>query len=148
MGVVKSYGFNYGFLSPLENGSKDIFVHESVIKSLGFRSLDVGQHVEFDVGVDEKGRAIAINVSGPNGQPIRAGNLDLIKARKEKKEKDVSGLLETNSITAKHEVPSFVEQEHKVKEEKTGDVWDSVELSDWTSWSPHKMVNPIFAIPS
>jgi CspA family cold shock protein len=44
----------YGFITP-EDGSKDVFVHHSAIKSDGFRSLQEGQQVEFEVTQGPKG---------------------------------------------------------------------------------------------
>ena len=43
----------YGFIQQ-ENGP-DVFVHFSVIKSEGFKTLAEGQAVEFEVVQDEKG---------------------------------------------------------------------------------------------
>ncbi|MBN1808761.1 MAG: cold-shock protein [Planctomycetes bacterium] len=43
----------YGFISQ-ENG-EDVFVHYTAISEDGFRSLDEGQSVEFDVVEGEKG---------------------------------------------------------------------------------------------
>ncbi len=44
----------YGFISQ-DNGGADVFVHYSEIDATGFRSLDEGQHVEFEVGQGNKG---------------------------------------------------------------------------------------------
>lgn len=38
----------YGFITP-NDGGDDVFVHQSVIKSNGYRSLSEGESVEFDV---------------------------------------------------------------------------------------------------
>ena len=43
----------YGFITP-ENG-KDVFVHHTAIRSDGFRSLQEGQKVQFDVSKGPKG---------------------------------------------------------------------------------------------
>jgi len=43
----------YGFISREEGG--DIFVHYSNIAGSGYRSLDEGQRVEFDVAPGRKG---------------------------------------------------------------------------------------------
>jgi cold shock CspA family protein len=53
----------FGFIAPLEGGD-DLFVHQSAIKSSGFRSLKEGEEVEFKV-VEERGQKKAIEVSGP-----------------------------------------------------------------------------------
>jgi CspA family cold shock protein len=44
----------FGFIQP-EDGSKDVFVHYSAIQSGGFRSLDEGDEVEFQVEQGPKG---------------------------------------------------------------------------------------------
>jgi cold shock protein len=44
----------FGFITP-ENGSKDCFVHFSAIQGSGFRSLNEGDRVEFDVIEEAKG---------------------------------------------------------------------------------------------
>ena len=51
----------YGFIVP-DNGSKDLFVHFSLIKSEGYKSLREEQKVEFEIEQDEKGEK-AINVT-------------------------------------------------------------------------------------
>jgi CspA family cold shock protein len=61
VGTVKWFNADkgYGFITP-ESG-EDVFVHFSVIQSTGYRSLDEGQVVEFDVTQGPKG-AQAANV--------------------------------------------------------------------------------------
>ncbi len=43
----------YGFITP-ENG-KDVFVHHTAIQGEGYKSLDEGQQVEFDITQGPKG---------------------------------------------------------------------------------------------
>jgi CspA family cold shock protein len=38
----------FGFITP-EDGSKDVFVHQSAIVANGFRSLSENDHVEFSI---------------------------------------------------------------------------------------------------
>lgn len=50
----------YGFITPDEEG-KDLFVHYSAIQSDGFKTLNEGQKVEFEVTQGQKGPQ-AVNV--------------------------------------------------------------------------------------
>ena len=60
----------YGFISP-DDGSEDLFVHQTSIHSQGFRSLSEGEAVEFLIEDGEDGRPKAVEVSGPNGEPVQ-----------------------------------------------------------------------------
>ena len=51
----------YGFVSR-ENGGKDVFVHHTAIEGTGYKSLEEGQRVQFDVTAGQKGDQ-AVNVS-------------------------------------------------------------------------------------
>jgi len=44
----------FGFISP-EDGSADVFAHFSAINAKGFRSLQEGQRVSYDVAQGPKG---------------------------------------------------------------------------------------------
>ena len=55
----------FGFIKPDGEG-EDLFVHQSVIKSQGFRSLGEGEVVEYNVET-ENGKSKAVDVTGPNG---------------------------------------------------------------------------------
>jgi cold shock protein len=83
VGTVKWFNADkgYGFIAP-ESG-EDLFVHFSAIQSAGYRSLDEGQAVEFDVTSGPKGpQAANVRLLEPSSQhqparpaPCRAGLL-------------------------------------------------------------------------
>jgi len=54
-GTVKFFNAEkgYGFIS--RDGGDDVFVHYSNIQGTGYKSLDEGQKVEFDVAPGRKG---------------------------------------------------------------------------------------------
>jgi CspA family cold shock protein len=54
-GTVKWFNAEkgYGFIS--REGGDDVFVHFSAIQGDGYRNLEEGQRVEFDVGPGRKG---------------------------------------------------------------------------------------------
>jgi CspA family cold shock protein len=51
----------FGFIEQ-DGGGPDVFVHYSEIQGTGFKSLDEGQRVEFEVGQGQK---------GPQAQSVR-----------------------------------------------------------------------------
>ena len=55
-GVVKWFNADkgYGFITP-DDGSADVFAHFSNIESKGFRTLDEGEKVEFEITQGQKG---------------------------------------------------------------------------------------------
>jgi cold shock protein len=55
-GTVKWFNAEkgYGFIA-VDGGGADVFVHYSAIASGGYRTLDEGQKVEFDVTQGQKG---------------------------------------------------------------------------------------------
>ena len=50
----------YGFIS--QKGGEDLFVHFSEIKMDGFKTLDEGEHVSFDITKGQNGKLQASNV--------------------------------------------------------------------------------------
>jgi CspA family cold shock protein len=63
-GTVKWFNSEkgYGFIAQ-DNGQPDVFVHYSEISGAGFRNLEEGQRVEFEIGQGNK---------GPQAQAVRA----------------------------------------------------------------------------
>lgn len=63
-GVVKWFSpeKGYGFITP-DDGGKDVFVHFSAITGSGYRNLEEGQRVSFDVQDGQKGpQAAEVNM--------------------------------------------------------------------------------------
>jgi CspA family cold shock protein len=62
VGTVKWFNAEkgYGFISQADGGT-DVFVHYSAIQSNGYRTLEEGQQVEFDITEGPKGLS-AVNV--------------------------------------------------------------------------------------
>ena len=56
MGTVKWFSAEkgYGFITP-DEGGKDVFVHYSAIQAEGYRTLNEGQKVEYEVVQGPKG---------------------------------------------------------------------------------------------
>ena len=55
-GTVKWFNAEKGFgFIAQDGGGADVFVHYSAIDSSGYRSLDEGQRVEFEIGQGNKG---------------------------------------------------------------------------------------------
>lgn len=63
-GIVKWFDTKkgYGFIT-LSDGSKDVFVHHTGIAGNGYKKLDEGQNVEFEMEKSDKGmKAVKVQV--------------------------------------------------------------------------------------
>ena len=54
-GVVKFFDAQKGYGFIAHEGGQDVFVHYSNIAGSGYRSLEQGQQVEFEIGPGRKG---------------------------------------------------------------------------------------------
>ena len=54
-GTVKWFSNEKGYGFIARNGGDDVFVHFSAIEGTGYKSLEEGQRVEFEVGPGRKG---------------------------------------------------------------------------------------------
>ncbi|GAA4916265.1 cold-shock DNA-binding protein family [Stackebrandtia albiflava] len=54
-GTVKWFNAEKGYGFIAVDGGADVFVHFSAIQTDGYRSLDDGQRVEFEIGQGNKG---------------------------------------------------------------------------------------------
>jgi CspA family cold shock protein len=54
-GTVKWFNASKGFGFITRDGGEDVFVHHSAIQGEGYRTLEEGQRVEFDVESGPKG---------------------------------------------------------------------------------------------
>ncbi|MCI5122593.1 MAG: cold-shock protein [Candidatus Electrothrix sp. AUS4] len=67
-GTVKWFNDSKGFGFIAQDGGSDVFVHHSAIKAEGFRSLQEGQRVIFDVIDGTKGlSAVNVVAHAPHG---------------------------------------------------------------------------------
>lgn len=56
-GTVKWFNESKGFGFIAQDGGQDVFVHHSAIQAKGFRTLQEGERVRFDVVEGKKGPA-------------------------------------------------------------------------------------------
>ena len=64
LGTVKWFSEEkgYGFISPDDRDAEDVFVPYTAIEGSGFRSLDEGERVRYDLTRSREGRIQADNV--------------------------------------------------------------------------------------
>eukprot|EP01084_Bolivina_argentea_P069499 126454_1 len=60
----------FGFIE-VDDGSEDVFVHQSEIHAEGFRNLAEGEKLEFEIEEQGNGKKKAVNVTGPNGDYVQ-----------------------------------------------------------------------------
>lgn len=60
----------FGFIA-VDDGSEDVFVHQSEIHAEGFRNLAEGEKLEFEIVDQDNGKKKAIKVTGPNGDYVK-----------------------------------------------------------------------------
>nr|KYP66814.1 Glycine-rich protein 2 [Cajanus cajan] len=67
----------FGFIKP-DDGGEDLFVHQSSIRSDGYRTLLEGDRVEFCIATGDNDKTKAVDVTGLHGAPLQpraaAGN--------------------------------------------------------------------------
>ncbi|XP_061376470.1 glycine-rich protein 2-like isoform X2 [Gastrolobium bilobum] len=61
----------FGFIKP-DDGGEDLFVHQSSIRSEGYRTLLEGDRVEFAIATGDNDKTKAIDVTGPDGAPLQS----------------------------------------------------------------------------
>jgi CspA family cold shock protein len=72
-GTVKWFDNTKGFgFITRESDGEDIFVHQTAIQAEGFRALEDGASVEFQVQVVD-GKTCAAQVTGPGGEKLKRG---------------------------------------------------------------------------
>jgi len=61
-GIVKWFNptKGFGFIAP-EQGGSDVFIHISALERAGFRTLNEGQRVSYELAT-EKGKTSAVNI--------------------------------------------------------------------------------------
>ncbi|ODN06337.1 Protein lin-28, partial [Orchesella cincta] len=73
----------WGFITP-DDGSQEVFVHQSVIQMTGFRSLGEEEEVEFECKESDKGLEATL-VTGPEGGSCNGSNRRPMSKRKLRK---------------------------------------------------------------
>lgn len=73
IGTVKWFNPEKGFGFLKREGGEDVFVHHSAIQGSGFRTLNEGERVEFDVVQGQKGPAAenVVRLDPSPGTPSR-----------------------------------------------------------------------------
>jgi CspA family cold shock protein len=90
-GTVKWFNPNKGFGFIEQDNGDDLFVHQSEIRQAGFRFLNLGDRVEFEVGSGKKG-PVALKV-------IRTKSSDLLNVPNNYEEPEESPLTQQDTET-------------------------------------------------
>ena len=61
-GTVARWAKSWGFITSDVAGEPDWFVHQTEVRMDGFRRLEVGDYVTFEIGEDSNGRPCAVAV--------------------------------------------------------------------------------------
>src|SRR3954462_615063 len=80
-GTVKWFNAEkgFGFIAP-DGGAPDVFVHFSAIQGDGYRSLEDGQRVEFDVAPGRKGEeAQTVRVVGRSSRGAPGSGIAVVR---------------------------------------------------------------------
>ncbi|CAB9498621.1 Probable cold shock protein A [Seminavis robusta] len=73
-GTVKWFDDTKGFgFITRDNDGEEFFVHQTGIQADGFRALEDGSAVEFQVGTADNGKTKAEKVTGPDGKQVPRG---------------------------------------------------------------------------
>ena len=106
-GTVKFFNRGWGFITNNET-NKDVFLHQSNIQMPGYRTLDEGDLVDYEIGSGNDGKEQAINVT-----PIislvtveDALNADSEKVLRVRTKKDSDGVLKYYVVDLNSELQS------------------------------------------
>ena len=110
LGQVKWFNnqLNYGFVTVISEGehnNDDIFVHQTSICPVvsNYRTLTQGEYVEYNTTTDDKGKVLAVNVTG-----IKQGPLLCERPKKSKKTNDKKS---SESDQTTHEVKAVTDSQ-------------------------------------
>ncbi|KAB1217378.1 Glycine-rich protein 2 [Morella rubra] len=63
----------FGFITP-DDGGEEVFLHQSLIRSEGFRSPGEGETVEYQIQSGSDGRTKVVDVTGPGEGPVQGSS--------------------------------------------------------------------------
>lgn len=76
-GICKMFNVDKGFgFITRDDGGPDVFVHQTSIYAQGYRSLSVGEPVEFNMEAQDNGKIKAVDVTGPGGHFVQGSARD------------------------------------------------------------------------